>query len=116
MQPQFRRLDVGRTFPLAENVSGRPLFGQGASLNWADMAAGSTVAEHSHPHEQLGIVVRGRICFVVDGVEHELGPGDAYAIPGGVPHAASVGDEPAVMLDVFVPLREEHRASFGTED
>ena len=48
---------------------------------------------HSHPHEQLGLVLRGMQALVVDGVPHELGPMEGYVIPGGVEHSAYCGPE-----------------------
>ena len=77
MQPQFVRLDATRAFELAEGVSGRPLFGEAAMLNLIRFEPGATVPLHSHPHEQLGIVIEGMQALVVDGEAHELGPFEA---------------------------------------
>jgi hypothetical protein len=46
---------------------------------------------------------------VVDGVPHELGPLEAYVLPGGVEHSAYCGADGALVLDVFAPPREEYR-------
>src|SRR5437899_2767148 len=35
---------------------------------------------HSHPNEQTGYVLSGRICVLTRDSRHELGPGDTYAI------------------------------------
>ena len=86
MEPQFVRLDAVRAFELAAGVSGQPLFGADAMLNLIRFEPGSTVPLHSHPHEQLGIVLEGMQALVVDGVAHELGPFEAYVLPGGVEH------------------------------
>jgi quercetin dioxygenase-like cupin family protein len=53
-------------------------------LNLIRFEPGSTVPLHSHPHEQLGIVLEGMQALVVDGVAHELGPLEA---PRGLPGA-----------------------------
>jgi quercetin dioxygenase-like cupin family protein len=110
MGPQFVRFEDVASFALAEGVTGRPLFGEGAMLNLIEFEPGATVPLHSHPHEQLGIVLRGVQVLVVDGVEHELQPMDGYALPGGVEHSARCGPEGATVLDVFRPVREEYRA------
>ena len=47
--------------------------------------------------------------LVVDGVAHELGPYEAYVLPGGVEHSAYCGPEGALVLDVFQPVREDYR-------
>lgn len=78
-------------------------------LSLVDLAPGSVVEEHAHPHEQVGMVVRGRAVFTIGGEEKTLGPGDLYRIPGGVPHKVVTLDEPAQALDIFTPVREEYR-------
>jgi quercetin dioxygenase-like cupin family protein len=108
MEPQFVRLDEVRAFELAEGVSGRPLFGDAAMLNLIRFEPGATVPLHSHPHEQLGIVLEGMQALVVDGEAHELGPFEAYVLPGGVEHSAYCGSEGALVLDVFTPVREDY--------
>lgn len=108
MEPRFVRFDEVRPFTLTEGVTGRPLFGEGAMLNVIEFEAGATVAPHSHPHEQLGIVLRGMQALVVDGVPHELGPMEGYVIPGGIEHSAYCGPEGATVIDVFDPVREDY--------
>ena len=103
------RFEDVRSFVLAEGVTGRPLFGEGAMLNLIEFEPGATVPLHSHPHEQLGLVLRGTQVLVVDGVEHALGPMEAYVLPGGIEHSAHCGPEGATVLDVFRPVREEYR-------
>lgn len=72
---------------------------------------GHSVPEHSHPHEQIGVVYAGRALLRIGGEEREVKQGDLYCIPGGVPHGnVCLGDEPFVMLDIFYPVREEFLA------
>jgi quercetin dioxygenase-like cupin family protein len=68
----------------------------------------SVVADHSHPHEQMGILLEGRLEFTVGGVTRLLGPGDMWRIPGGVVHRVRALDQPAVAIDVFNPIREDY--------
>lgn len=93
---------------LAPGVTMRPLFGEGAMLNLLEFDPGARVPVHDHPHEQLGYVIEGELALEIDGVEHRLGPGDAYRIAGGTPHAAWA-DGACVVLDVFQPVREDYR-------
>jgi quercetin dioxygenase-like cupin family protein len=116
MEPQFVRLDAVRAFELAAGVSGQPLFGAQAMLNLIRFEPGSTVPLHSHPHEQLGIVLEGMQALVVEGVAHELGPFEAYVLPGGVEHSAYCGPDGALVLDVFTPVREDYRDRWNTEE
>jgi quercetin dioxygenase-like cupin family protein len=109
MGKQFVRLDAVRAFELAAGVSGRPLFGEEAMLNLIRFEPGATVPLHSHAHEQLGIVLEGMQALVVEGEAHELGPLEAYVIPGGIEHSAYCGPEGSLVLDVFAPIREDYR-------
>jgi quercetin dioxygenase-like cupin family protein len=70
--------------------------------------AGSAVPLHSHPHEQVGHVVSGRMKFRIGDQERELGPGDGYSVPGGVQHGAT-GVTEVVAIDSFHPVREDYR-------
>jgi quercetin dioxygenase-like cupin family protein len=66
----------------------------------------ATVPEHDHHHEQTGYVFAGTLTFTVDGETYPVGPGDAYAIPGGEPHAAANhGEEEVIGVDTFSPPR-----------
>jgi quercetin dioxygenase-like cupin family protein len=109
VEPRFVHFDSVAPFTLAEGISARPLFGEGAMLNLIEFEPGSTVAAHRHDHEQLGFVLRGMQALVVDGVPHELGPFEGYVLPGGVEHSAYCGPEGALVLDVFQPVREDYR-------
>ena len=115
MEPRFVSFDDLRAFELAAGVSGRPLFGAGAMINLIEFEAGATVPLHSHPHEQLGIVLRGMQALVVDGVARELGPLEGYVLPGGVEHSAYCGAEGALVIDVFQPVREDYRERWESE-
>jgi quercetin dioxygenase-like cupin family protein len=109
VKPQFVSFDDVKSFELVKGVTGRPLFGEGAMINLIEFEPGAVVPLHSHPHEQLGIVLRGVQVLVVDGVEHPLGPMEGYVLPGGVEHSAHCGPEGATVIDVFRPVRDEYR-------
>jgi quercetin dioxygenase-like cupin family protein len=115
MEPQFVKLDAVRAFALTDGVRGRPLFGGGVMMNLIEFEAGATVPDHSHPHEQLGIVLRGMQALVIDEVAHELGPMEAYVLPGGVVHSAYCGPEGATVIDVFQPVRDDYRERWSAE-
>ncbi len=115
VDPSFIRFDEVRPFELARGVAGRPLFGAGAMLNLIEFEPGAEVPLHSHPHEQLGVVLRGVQMLVVDGTRHELGPMEGYVLPGGVEHSAECGPDGATVLDVFQPVREDYQERWESE-
>ena len=73
-----------------------------------ELEAHSVVAEHSHPHDQVGMLLQGRVRFIIGGEEKVLGPGDIWCIPGGVKHGVITLDEPARAIDIFHPIREDY--------
>ena len=72
------------------------------------IAAGAVIPPHTHPHEQVGHVVSGRMRFQIGEEERELQPGEGYAVPGGIPHGA-VGVTDCIAVDSFHPVREDYR-------
>ena len=71
------------------------------------MIKGWVGSRHSHPHEQLVYIVRGRIRFEHPGGVFDVGPGDSFLVPGNVEHQALALDDSEV-LDIFTPMREDY--------
>jgi quercetin dioxygenase-like cupin family protein len=110
MSIQLIHFDEIPAFAMAPGVDAKALFGEKAMFNLVELAPGSSVPPHSHPHEQLGVILSGMLALTVDGATHELGPMDAYTLPGDVEHSATCGPAGAVVLDVFAPIREDYLA------
>lgn len=67
-----------------------------------------TFPPHSHDvHEQMGYLVSGKMEFTVGGETKLLLPGDYYHAPAGVVHNTRTLEEPAVLVDIFSPPRED---------
>lgn len=77
-------------------------------LSLVEFQPGAVVEAHSHPHEQVGMVLEGRARFIVGDEERVLGPGDMYRIPGGVTHRVIALDQGVKALDIFHPIREDY--------
>lgn len=69
-------------------------------------AVGATGALHAHPHVQSTYVVSGRFRFSIGDAVREVGPGDAFVVPGGVEHGC-VCLEPGLLIDAFTPRRDD---------
>ncbi len=104
----FIKAGTGRHHALFPGVEILTTAGQQIMLSVVHFQARSVVPEHSHPHEQMGVMISGHLEFKVGGVTRRLGPGDIWRIPGGVPHEVVALEEPAVALDVFHPIREDY--------
>jgi len=83
--------------------------GQQMMLSYVELEPGAIVEEHSHPHEQMGMVLAGEAHFFVGDEDRLLHAGDLYRIPGGVPHRVVATEKGAKALDVFHPVREDYR-------
>ncbi|MCQ4332003.1 cupin domain-containing protein [Natronomonas sp. F2-12] len=82
--------------------------GEETSAQAFEAEPGAVIPEHSHPHEQTGIVLEGTLTFLVDGEEIEIGPEESFVIPGGMPHGMENRSETRVFgIDVFSPARPD---------
>ena len=70
--------------------------------------ANTPAARHSHPHEQITYVVKGRMKFIRDQEVIEVKAGESIHMPSNVPHQAESFEE-SLLLDVFSPPREDFR-------
>ena len=69
---------------------------------------GHTVPDHSHPHEQVGVVYKGKARLKIGEEERIVQQGDFYCIPANTTHGDTcLGEDPFVMLDIFYPVRED---------
>lgn len=88
----------------------RTPYGQHLMLSYLEMDAGAEVPLHHHPHEQGGILLEGRLQLTIGDETRLVERGSLFIIPPGVPHRAVACDGPAVVLDVFSPVREDYAA------
>lgn len=99
---------------LFPGIVGALAAGENLMLSFLEMAVGAEVAEHSHPHEQAGLVLAGKLRFRIGDDELVAGPGDAFIIPPNVVHWGVVEEGPAKVLDIFSPLREDYMERYNS--
>jgi quercetin dioxygenase-like cupin family protein len=81
--------------------------GDNTLLTRFHLKEGAVLPKHSHPHEQTGFMVSGRMKLFFDGKEHTAEPGDSWCIKGGVEHWAQILED-SVAIEVFSPVREDY--------
>jgi quercetin dioxygenase-like cupin family protein len=88
----------------------RKTLAQGQSMMLCEFTfeANVEIPIHSHPHEQVGYLVKGRVTMTIGGEKYELKQGDSYIAPSNMPHGA-LTLEPSVIVDTFCPPREDYR-------
>lgn len=81
--------------------------GEKTLLTRFDLARGAILPAHSHPHEQTGYLVSGKIVLHIGGESFAAGPGDSWCIGGDVEHRAEILED-SVAIEVFAPVREDY--------
>jgi len=72
---------------------------------------GALLPSHSHPHEQTGYLIKGRIRLKIGEQLFEAMPGDSWCIPGAVKHHAEILED-SIAIEVFSPIREDYLPDF----
>jgi quercetin dioxygenase-like cupin family protein len=109
MSKYFLPTDSFRERRLNEGVMLRLFWGRNMTLSIVDLRPESVIPAHSHPHEQMGIVLEGELAFTIGDETRTVRKGDFYCIPSGVVHSVQAGGQAAKALDIFSPPREDYR-------
>ena len=93
---------------LMEGILLKPLaYGEKTMLCEFRLEKGRMLPLHSHPHEQTGYLLSGRMNMIIGDEKKEARVGDSWSIPGGAEHGAEVMED-AVVVEVFCPVREDY--------
>jgi quercetin dioxygenase-like cupin family protein len=63
--------------------------------------------EHTHPHEQITLVAKGKVKFMIEGEPKIVSAGDVLHFPSNNRHGATMLDQEVVLIDIFSPIRED---------
>ena len=86
----------------------QPVIGESVMTCWTALDPGAVVKEHSHANEQLGVVIEGSIDLTAGGETRTVGAGEAYVVPPHLPHSAVIGDAGVLIIETFVPVRDDY--------
>ncbi len=104
----FERHSAGGYHPAIKGIDMKTLvYGEKTLMAEFRLQKGSVLPRHSHPHEQTGYLVKGRIRFSIGAEECDAQAGDTWCIPGGVDHGAEIIED-SVAIEVFSPVREDY--------
>lgn len=92
---------------LAEGIERQMIWGDRLMVCRLRLAPRVVTAVHSHPHEQITLVERGRATFFVAGQPVIASAGDVLHFPSNVEHGATMLDQEVVLIDIFSPIRED---------
>jgi len=94
---------------LAPGVTAKIASGEKVMLSLVTLTPEAVVPEHSHPHEQMGMMVSGTLDLTIAGETRTLSGNAIFLVPGGVSHKAVAGPRGAMTLEAFSPPREDFR-------
>jgi quercetin dioxygenase-like cupin family protein len=72
----------------------------------ATFRRGAISPVHQHVHEQVTMLLSGRVRVEVGGDETVLGPGELIRLPSNIPHLVEALED-SVGIDVFTPARTD---------
>ncbi len=99
----------GRAVEMLPGVTRRTLgWGDRTLLVEITLRKGALVPPHSHPHEQIGYLMQGRLEFAIGEEKTVVSAGDGYTVAGGAVHSALALVD-SVAVEVFSPVREEYK-------
>ena len=93
---------------LAEGVAIKAVSGDKMTLTFFSVSEGSSIPEHSHPHEQIGTILKGSMELVIGDEQKVVASGDLWVIPSDVVHKGRCLKGPAEILEIFSPVREDY--------
>jgi quercetin dioxygenase-like cupin family protein len=88
------------------------VYGEKMLLAEFHMKKGSALPLHSHPQEQTGRLIQGRIILSIGNEKKELRPGDCWSVPCHTGHGAEILED-SIAIEVFSPVREDYLQYFA---
>ena len=92
---------------VANGIRRQMVVGQNVMMVRCTFDANLVTPIHTHHHEQMTLVVKGRVKFFIEGEERIVSAGDVLHFPPHNEHGATMLDEEVVLIDIFSPIRED---------
>ena len=92
----------------APGFSVRAISGKNVMLCDVTLRPHSESPLHSHPSEEMSIIIEGEFDMKIGDESQLLKKGDVYHIPPGTIHGGVTHEQRTVMISVFSPPREDY--------
>ena len=78
-------------------------------MTYMEFAPDTDLTEHAHPHEQITMILHGKLLMTVDGRTKTMHKGDVVTIPPNKTHSAKSLEQPTIAVDAWSPPRKEYK-------
>jgi len=103
---------------LTELVSGslsHLIGGKNIMVSFLTMKAGSIFELHSHPQEQIMVVIEGHCDEIIEDKIYEVKKGDVIYLPANIRHGAFLREVDCKAIDIFSPPREDYKQKYSEQ-
>jgi quercetin dioxygenase-like cupin family protein len=101
--------------PLTELVPGslsHLIGGVNVTVSFLIMKAGSVFELHSHPQEQIMIVIEGYCDEIIEDKIYKVHKGDVIYLSANIKHGAFIREIDCKAIDIFSPPREDYKQKY----
>ncbi len=100
-------IDALQKTALVKGVEIKLVSGDKLTMVFYRIAPEAIIPEHSHPHEQIGTVIKGNLELQIGGEKRVVDQGSAYIVPSNVTHSGRCLESPTELIETFSPPRED---------
>ena len=93
---------------LVKGSNSRLVSGEQSMISFLRMDANSYFAPHTHPQEQIMIVLDGECDEIIQGKLYHVKKGDVIVLPPNIEHGAYIGPRDVDVIDVFGYPRSDY--------
>ena len=106
--PVFQKFADIDTKEIAPGFFSKLIHTANNTVNFIEVAAGNSVPDHAHIHEQCSFVIEGKFQLTVNGEVQVLDASMFAVIPSNVRHSGLAITD-CRLIDIFSPVREDYR-------
>lgn len=106
---RFDEVEKEVVTPKHSTAYGELVTGSSIEVGRLSFKAGEGAERHNHPHEQIMIVLSGKLRVDLDGDVAELAPGSGFHAPSDVPHQVTAVADSQVLSCKNVIGSQGHR-------
>ncbi len=106
---RFFKIDELPKTPMLPGIERCAVWLDDVMLTFFTFEPHSVIPEHAHPNEQITLVTKGAMDFMMGGETRRIGAGEGVCIPPDTPHRAVILDEPTEAVDAWSPPRDDYK-------